>query len=62
MKFTSKVIHGKPASSIAEFAEKQKMDLIIMGSRGIGGFKGTIIGSVAGTVVQKSKVSVLVVK
>ena len=62
VKFTSKVIHGKPASSIAEFTEKQKMDLIIMGSRGIGNFKGTIIGSVVGTVVQKSKIPVLVVK
>jgi nucleotide-binding universal stress UspA family protein len=62
VKFTFKILHGKPASSIATFAETQKMDLIIIGSRGVGGLRGTILGSVASTVVQKSKVPVLVVK
>ena len=62
VKFTFKILHGKPASSIAAFAEAEKMDLIVIGSRGVGGLRGTILGSVASTVVQKSKVPVLVVK
>ncbi len=62
IQFASKILDGKPASKIAEFAKKEKVDLVVIGSRGIGGFKGTILGSVANTVVQKSKVSVLVVK
>jgi nucleotide-binding universal stress UspA family protein len=62
VKFTSKVLQGKPASKITEFAVKGKFDLIVTGSRGIGGIKGAILGSVANSIVQKSKVSVLVVK
>lgn len=62
IKFVSKIVHGKPSTKIAEFAGNEKIDLIVMGSKGVGGFKGTIMGSVANSVVQKSKVSVLVVK
>ena len=62
VKFTSKVLQGKPASRITEFAKKGNFDLIVTGSRGIGGIKGAILGSVANSIVQKSKVSVLVVK
>ena len=60
--FIPKIEQGKPASEIAKFAEKEKSDLIVIGSRGIGGFKGTVLGSVANTVMQKSKVPVMVVK
>ncbi len=62
IKFTSEVLQGNPASEIAEFAEKQNVDLIVIGSRGLGGIKGAILGSVANSLVNKSKVSVLVVK
>jgi len=62
IQFTSKVLQGSPASEIVEFAEKQKVDLVVIGSRGLGGIKGTILGSVANSVIHKSKVSVLVVK
>ena len=47
---------------VSEFAVKGKFDLVVTGSRGIGGIKGAILGSVANSIVQKSKVSVLVVK
>jgi len=62
VQFRSKVLQGKPASKITEFAVKGKFDLVVTGSRGIGGIKGAILGSVANSIVQKSKVSVLVVK
>lgn len=62
IKFASKIQYGSPASKIVETAEKGKFDLVVIGSRGIGGIKGAILGSVANTVVNKSKVSVLVVK
>lgn len=60
--FTYKILYGKPSSQIAGFASKEKFDLVIIGSKGIGGFKGTILGSISNSVAQKSKVSVLVVK
>jgi len=62
IQFTSKVLQGSPASEIAEFAEKQDVDLVVIGSRGHSGIKGAILGSVANSLVNKSKVSVLVVK
>jgi nucleotide-binding universal stress UspA family protein len=62
IQFASKILQGSPASKIAEFAEKGKFDLVIVGSRGLGGIKGAILGSVANSIVHKSKVSVLVVK
>ena len=62
IQFTYKVLQGSPASEIAEFAEKQNVDLIVIGSRGHSGIKEAILGSVANSLVHKSKVSVLVVK
>jgi len=62
IQFASKVLDGSPASKISEFAEEEKVDLVIVGSRGLGGIKEAILGSVANSIVHKSKVSVLVIK
>ena len=43
-------------------AEQEGSDMIIMGSRGLGLFKGALIGSVSQKVVEESKVPVMVVK
>ena len=58
----SEILRGHPAESIAKYGFEQKADLIITGTRGMGGFKSLIIGSVAQKVVTYSKVPVLVVK
>lgn len=47
---------------IVEYAEKQKIDLIITGSRGKTGFKKMLLGSVASGVVPYANCPVLVVK
>ena len=62
IKVAIKILYGKPASKIAEFAEKGKVDLVVIGSKNLGGFKGKVLGSVANSIVHESKVSVLVVK
>ena len=62
VKFDSKILYGKPSTRITEFAQKEKFDLIIVGSRGLSGIKQKILGSIASGIVQKSKSSVLVVK
>ena len=62
VQFASKILHGNPASEIAEFAEKEKVDLVIVGSRGLGGLRGKVLGSVPNSIVHESKVSVLVLK
>lgn len=53
---------GNPSSEIDKFAEKNDVDLIIMGNRGLGAFSRTLLGSVSTKVINHSKVSVLVVK
>jgi len=62
IQFAFKILYGKPASEIAKFAEKGKADLVVIGAKGVGGFKGKVLGSVANSILQESKVSVLLVK
>ena len=62
VQFASKILHGNPASEIAEFAENEKVDLVIVSSRGLGGLRGKVLGSVPNSIVHESKVSVLVLK
>jgi nucleotide-binding universal stress UspA family protein len=58
----TEILRGHPAESIVKYAYDQKADLIVTGTRGMGGFKNLIIGSVAQKVVTYSKVPVLVIK
>lgn len=53
---------GSPADFICKVAEEGNYDLIILGSRGLGGFKQLILGSVSNKVAQFAKKSVLIVK
>jgi nucleotide-binding universal stress UspA family protein len=47
---------------IVEYAEKKKVEMIVIGSRGMTGFKKLLLGSVASGVVTYSHCPVLVVK
>ncbi len=62
VQFAFKILIGKPASKIAEFAKKGKVDLVVIGPKGMGGFKGKVLGSVANSILHESDVSVLLVK
>ena len=61
-KVTTFYTSGSPAHEIADFTEKNDIDLIVMGNRGLGAFSRTLLGSVSAKVINHSKVSVLVVK
>ena len=56
------VLPGHPANVILEQAEKNKSDLIILGTRGLGAVKGLLLGSVSAAVIQKSTCPVLTTK
>jgi nucleotide-binding universal stress UspA family protein len=60
-KLESRVEMGKPGDKIVEFAEKEKMDLIVMGSHGRKGLELAIYGSVARKVVQNAPCPVLTI-
>lgn len=48
--------------SLLDFASREKVDLLVVGSRGLGTFKRLVIGSVSSAVVNHSTCAVLVVK
>jgi nucleotide-binding universal stress UspA family protein len=50
------------ASTIVEFAENEKVDLIVVGTRGASGVKRMLLGSVVSGVVTYAHCPVLVVK
>ncbi len=56
------LLFGSPAESIMTVARSQKCDLIIMGTRGVGGLKGLLLGSQIQKVISLSEVPVLAVK
>jgi nucleotide-binding universal stress UspA family protein len=61
-KVTKQMLSGHIAEEIVNYAESEKIDLIIIGSRGLSGIKRFLIGSVTATVVAHAHSSVLVVK
>ena len=44
------VIQGDPAETIINYANKVNFDMIVIGSRGLGSFKGLMLGSVSSKV------------
>ncbi len=53
---------GAPGPLIAELARTENCDLIVMGSRGLGGHTAALLGSVAQAVIEHATVPVLLTK
>jgi nucleotide-binding universal stress UspA family protein len=60
-KVHEKLIEGSEAEAILWVAEKNKADLIVMGTRGFGAVKGLLVGSVSRKVIHLSTCPVMVV-
>jgi nucleotide-binding universal stress UspA family protein len=52
---------GKTVTTILEFAENLKTDLLIVGTEGVNDFKQNFIGTRASKLVEKSEIDILVV-
>jgi nucleotide-binding universal stress UspA family protein len=59
MKF--RLVEGNPALQITQLAAKQKVDLIVMGTKGASGITKTLIGTVAVSVVREASCPVLII-
>ncbi len=59
---TSFIEHGPTAHAICEFTVSKKVDLVIMGTKGVSGLKEFLVGSNTEKVVRWSKVPVIAVK
>ncbi len=53
---------GSTVETIVDFAGREKVDLIVMGTRGLGGLKKLVLGSVSSGVVAHAPCSVLIVR
>ena len=60
--FKSIMTSGRPGSKIVDYANKEKFDLIVIGSRGLGPVKEAFLGSVSHYVTHKARTPVLLVK
>lgn len=61
-KVVSALTDGDPGDAIVEHARREKADLIVMGTRGFGEFKGMLLGSVSHKVSSRATCAVLTVK
>jgi nucleotide-binding universal stress UspA family protein len=64
VKLRTQVLVGPPVDKIVEFADRHKVDLIVMGSRGLKGISRFIrgLGSVSRNVSEKVKCTVMIVR
>lgn len=58
----TKIRKGNPADEILHEAEEEEYDLIILGSRGLGVFSRSFLGSVSNKVLNHTDTNVLIIK
>ena len=58
----SEVLIGDPSNEILQFANDEKVDLIIIGTTGLSGIKKFVFGSVARKVSEKAKCHIMLVR
>jgi len=59
---TPVLLRGDAATEIIDYTDKEEIDLIVAGSRGLSSFQGWLMGSVSRKLVHYSNCSVLIVK
>ncbi|MCZ8021325.1 MAG: universal stress protein [Cyclobacteriaceae bacterium] len=62
VKITTVVAFGHPSKSIVQYIEENKIELVVMGTKGATGLKEILVGSNAEKVVRSSPVPVIAVK
>ncbi|OUJ18128.1 Nucleotide-binding protein UspA family [Methanonatronarchaeum thermophilum] len=62
VKCKSKILSGKPHTEILDYAKKNKIDLIVMGTTSKKGVDKFLLGSVAEKVLRSSESPVMVVR
>ena len=58
----SEIVEGPPSERIVECAEREKADLIVMGTRGLTGLRHVVLGSVAERTLRHAPCPVMTVK
>jgi nucleotide-binding universal stress UspA family protein len=58
----TELLFGDPADTICQRAEELDVDLVVVGSRGLGMIERVLLGSVSTAVAQRCRRSVLVIR
>ena len=61
-KVHGRVLRGDPASEIIKYAKEEKIDLLVLGSRGRGKISSILLGSVSNQVCQLSNCTTVTVR
>jgi len=62
VQYDIRLLEGPAGNKISDVAAIEKIDLIVMGSRGVSDFAGLLLGSVAHQVLHKSDCPVFITK
>jgi nucleotide-binding universal stress UspA family protein len=62
VRYETELMEGSPALTILDLARWRDVDLIVVGSRGLGAVKGALLGSVSSAVVHHADRPVLVAR
>ncbi|CQR46521.1 Stress response protein NhaX [Paraliobacillus sp. PM-2] len=57
-----KILHGEPGPAIVKFANENKVDICVIGSRGLNSLQEMVLGSVSHKVAKRVECPVLIVK
>jgi nucleotide-binding universal stress UspA family protein len=56
------VEHGEPAEAIVVVGERLQVNLIVVGSRGLGPIRGAMLGSISHDLIKRSRIPVTIVR
>lgn len=62
VEYETELLEGSPAKAILELARSRDVDLIVVGSRGLGAVKAALLGSVSSEIVHHADRPVLVAR
>lgn len=62
MKYTIKILHGEPGPAIVKYANSNKFDVCVIGSRGLNSLQEMVLGSVSHKVAKRAECPVMIVK
>ncbi len=62
LSYEIKILHGEPGPIIVDYANKEKFELVIVGSRGLNSLQEMVLGSVSHKIAKRVQCPVLIVK
>jgi len=59
--FRARMVEGEPVTALVDAAAGEEAGLLVVGTRGLGGFRGLLLGSVTSKLLQRARIPVVVV-